>query len=155
MTILALRSDPRWEIFNDFHTYIEQCFPKVHATLQKTKVATYALVYHWQGTDTSLKPLLLAAHMDVVPINAATESDWTSWLMASTRSAAGLLALLQLENIFCTRTLKSTAVAEKGYSDIRVDVLTPGGHSSRPPKHTGIGILASVVTELEASPLST
>jgi len=28
------------------------------------------------------------------------------------------------------------AVAEKGYLDVRVDVLTPGGHSSRPPKHT-------------------
>jgi Gly-Xaa carboxypeptidase len=47
-----------------------------HATLQRTEVATYALVYHWQGTDASLKPLLLAAHMDVVPTNAATEDDW-------------------------------------------------------------------------------
>ena len=28
------------------------------------------------------------------------------------------------------------AVAEKGYMDIRMDVLTPGGHSSTPPKHT-------------------
>ena len=28
------------------------------------------------------------------------------------------------------------SVAEKGYMDIRMDVLTPGGHSSRPPKHT-------------------
>ena len=28
------------------------------------------------------------------------------------------------------------AVAEKGYMDIRTDVLTPGGHSSKPPKHT-------------------
>jgi Gly-Xaa carboxypeptidase len=47
-----------------------------HATLQRTEVATYELVYHWQGTDASLKPLLLAAHMDVVPTNAATEDDW-------------------------------------------------------------------------------
>ena len=28
------------------------------------------------------------------------------------------------------------AVAEKGYMDIRMEVLTPGGHSSKPPKHT-------------------
>ena len=28
------------------------------------------------------------------------------------------------------------AVVEKGYMDIRMDVLTPGGHSSKPPKHT-------------------
>jgi len=33
-----------------------------------------------------------------------------------------------------------------------MDVLTPGGHSSVPPKHTGIGILANLITELEAHP---
>ncbi|KAG2131749.1 hypothetical protein DEU56DRAFT_981792 [Suillus clintonianus] len=67
------------------------------------------------------------------------------------------LALLQLEYLVKTYGEDSISmiVDEGGYSDVRVDVLTPGGHSSRPPKHTGIGILASVVTELEASPLST
>jgi len=44
------------------------------------------------------------------------------------------------------------AIVEKGYMDIRMDVLTPGGHSSVPPKHTGIGILANLITELEAHP---
>lgn len=28
------------------------------------------------------------------------------------------------------------AVAEKGYLDVRVEVATPGGHSSVPPQHT-------------------
>jgi len=44
------------------------------------------------------------------------------------------------------------AITEKGNMNIRMDVLTPGGHSSVPPKHTGIGILANLVTELEAHP---
>ena len=33
-----------------------------HATLRKTHVNKYALVYHWQGSDESLKPALLTAH---------------------------------------------------------------------------------------------
>lgn len=212
--------DPRWEVFDEFHTYIEQRFPKVHTALQRTKVATYALVYHWQGTDTSLKPLLLAAHMDVVPINAATEADWINppfsgyydgewiWGRGSCDDKSGAIGIMTaietlLEQGFKpTRTIiiaygideerggptgaaaigeylvktygedsismivdeggkyselsgtvfATPAVAEKGYLDVRVDVLTPGGHSSRPPRHTGIGILASVITELEANP---
>lgn len=27
-----------------------------------TKINTYALAFHWQGSDESLKPLLLMAH---------------------------------------------------------------------------------------------
>jgi len=33
-----------------------------HATLEKTNVNTYGLVYHWKGSDPELKPLLLTAH---------------------------------------------------------------------------------------------
>jgi Gly-Xaa carboxypeptidase len=33
-------------------------------------------VYEWKGTDDSVKPLLLAAHLDVVPVNPATYDDW-------------------------------------------------------------------------------
>ncbi|KAG1786028.1 carboxypeptidase S [Suillus plorans] len=212
--------DPRWEVFDDFHTYIEQRFPKVHATLQRTKVATYALVYHWQGTDTSLKPLLLAAHMDVVPTLAATEANWINppfsgyydgewiWGRGSCDDKPGVIGIMTAIEALLEQGFKPTrtvilafgideerggqtgaaaigkylvntygedsismivdegggfsdlsgtifatpAVAEKGYLDVRVDVLTPGGHSSRPPRHTGIGILASVVTGLEANP---
>ena len=44
------------------------------------------------------------------------------------------------------------AIAEKGSFNLRIDLSTPGGHSSVPPPHTGIGILASLITELEAHP---
>lgn len=41
---------------------------------------------------------------------------------------------------------------EKGYLDVQVTVNTPGGHSSMPPPHTGIGIAAQIVAEIEATP---
>ncbi|KAI0032671.1 carboxypeptidase S [Vararia minispora EC-137] len=44
------------------------------------------------------------------------------------------------------------SVAEKGALNVKIEVLTPGGHSSVPPPHTGIGFLASLITTLEGHP---
>jgi Gly-Xaa carboxypeptidase len=44
-------------------------------------------------------------------------------------------------------------IAEKGYFDVRVKVNTPGGHSSIPPLHTGIGILAHLLVKYEQNPV--
>ncbi|KAJ6577574.1 hypothetical protein B0H19DRAFT_1252905 [Mycena capillaripes] len=45
-------------------------------------------------------------------------------------------------------------VAEKGYLDVVVDVTSPGGHSSAPPDHTTIGILAALLVQYEDNPYS-
>ena len=41
------------------------------------------------------------------------------------------------------------AVAEKGYMDALLILEVPGGHSSRPPLHSGIGIMAEMIVALE------
>jgi len=48
----------------------------VRAQLQREVVGTHSLRHTWQGTDSSLKPALLAAHMDVVPVEPGTEGRW-------------------------------------------------------------------------------
>ncbi|KIY68862.1 putative Gly-X carboxypeptidase [Cylindrobasidium torrendii FP15055 ss-10] len=50
------------------------------------------------------------------------------------------------------RTFIRPGFGEKGSTNIAVTVAVPGGHSSVPPEHTGIGILSSFVTTLEANP---
>ena len=40
-------------------------------------------------------------------------------------------------------------VAEKGYMDAQLILETSGGHSSRPPEHSGIGIIAEMIVALE------
>ncbi|KAH9987511.1 hypothetical protein BJV77DRAFT_1070480 [Russula vinacea] len=40
------------------------------------KVNTYGLLYEWKGSDDTLKPLLLAAHQDVVPVEPETVDQW-------------------------------------------------------------------------------
>lgn len=43
-------------------------------------------------------------------------------------------------------------VAEKGFTDLVLTVETAGGHSSRPPRHSAIGIMSKMIVELEARP---
>ncbi|MCH7958696.1 MAG: M20 family peptidase [Candidatus Hydrogenedentes bacterium] len=62
--------------FLQFHSFLERSFPKVHATLKKEVVSDYSLLYHWEGSDPSLRPILLLAHMDVVPVAPGTHDDW-------------------------------------------------------------------------------
>ncbi|KAG8788422.1 hypothetical protein FRC15_004397 [Serendipita sp. 397] len=87
--------DPAWEVFDTFQEYLRSSFPLVHKHLALTKINTYGLIYHWAGSDSSLKPILLAAHQgvfssfvspledmnkssaDTVPVNPTTVDKWT------------------------------------------------------------------------------
>lgn len=70
--------DPEyWTKFKKFHAYLEKTFPDVFETVEVTKVNTYGIVLYWKGSDKSLKPVMLAGHQDVVPVQKETLKDWT------------------------------------------------------------------------------
>ncbi|KAI0821552.1 carboxypeptidase S [Irpex lacteus] len=212
--------DPRWEAFGPFHDYLLSAFPNVHSTLKVTKVNTWGLVYEWEGSDESLKPLLLAAHQDVVPVNPETIPQWTHppwsgefdgekiWGRGASDDKGGLISILTTvetliangfkpsrkivlsfgfdeeasgvygasylakyleqkfgQNAFALvideggdymiefgQAYATVGTAEKGYTDVRVSVTSPGGHSSVPPTHTTIGILSALLVHIEANP---
>jgi Gly-Xaa carboxypeptidase len=50
------------------------------------------------------------------------------------------------------RAFGMPGTAEKGKYDLNVTVSTRGGHSSVPPRHTGIGLAALLVAALERNP---
>ncbi|KEP54141.1 gly-Xaa carboxypeptidase [Rhizoctonia solani 123E] len=213
-------TDPRWDVFYKFSEHLQKTFPKVHTTLSQTRINTHALLYHWPGTDSSLKPILLTAHQDVVPVEPNTVSSWLHppysghydgtwiWGRGATDDKSGLIGIMialerLIEGGFKPKrgilvgfgmdeeasglhgaqhiakyieehygkdsvsvlvdegggiqtidgmSVAQPAVAEKGYLDVRVEVATPGGHSSVPPEHTSIGILASLLVEIESTP---
>jgi len=64
------------DAFLGFHAYLEKTYPKLHAVLKKEIVNTYSLLYTWKAKNPEKKPLLLMAHMDVVPVEAKTVADW-------------------------------------------------------------------------------
>ncbi|KAI1434655.1 peptidase family M20/M25/M40 [Xylaria sp. CBS 124048] len=67
--------DPRWKVFYTLHDTLETLYPNVHRRMVRETVNTFGLVYTINGTDSSLKPLMLTAHQDVVPV--ADASTWT------------------------------------------------------------------------------
>ncbi len=65
------------EEFKRFHAFLANSFPLVHAHLRKETVGENSLLFTWSGGDASLKPILLLGHMDVVPVDPGTASDWS------------------------------------------------------------------------------
>ncbi|KAH9945712.1 carboxypeptidase S [Amylocystis lapponica] len=219
--MLPVGEDPRWEVFAPLHEYLLKVFPQTHATLELTKVNTYGLVYVWKGSDSSLKPLLLTAHQDVVPVNPDTYDQWVHppfsgyfdgkliWGRGSRDDKSGLIGIMSAVESLLESGFKPTrgivlafgfdeetsgthgaqaigeymlsrfgenafamlvdeggkitkeygayialpSVGEKGYIDIRLSVTSPGGHSSVPPRHTSIGILAALLVQYEENPI--
>ncbi|KIO07677.1 hypothetical protein M404DRAFT_136116 [Pisolithus tinctorius Marx 270] len=216
-------TDPRWEKFHAFHAYLRKAFPLIHAELELTKVNTYGLIFVWKGLNERLKPLLLAAHQDVVPVEPTTVDKWTHppfsghfdgtfvWGRGSCDDKSGLIGTMsaveamlangyeptrtvvlafgfdeesggvhgartlsaKLEEMFgqngfamivdegsgygelYDRIIAMPGISEKGSVNVRVEVTTPGGHSSLPPPHTSIGILAELLVKIEANPFKT
>ncbi|KAK4032807.1 hypothetical protein C8A01DRAFT_20174 [Parachaetomium inaequale] len=73
----AIGEDPRWDVFYGFHDFLEKTFPRIHKQLLVEKINTHGLLYTWKGSDESLKPTLLMAHQDTVPVPPETISSWT------------------------------------------------------------------------------
>lgn len=68
--------DSRWDVFYDFAAYLKTTYPLIHSTFQLDKVNTHGLVYTWNGSDPTLRPTLLLAHQDVVPVPETTLDQW-------------------------------------------------------------------------------
>ncbi|TXT11189.1 hypothetical protein VHUM_01940 [Vanrija humicola] len=215
-------ADPQFDQFYVFEAYLRATFPAVHAKIQLEHVNVHGLLYTWQGSNAALKPIVLMAHQDVVPVNPATESQWTHppysahldadgwvWGRGTTDMKSTLIGILSAaeklvhEGFQPERTVLfsfgfdeevegerggkalaavilerygphgisliidegftgvSTAfgrefarvgLSEKGYITVEMAVAMPGGHSSKPPTHTAIGITGQLFAAMEASP---
>lgn len=67
-------NDHAWDHMSAFSRFLEKAFRLVHQKLKLQRINKHGLVYTWQGTDSSLKPVILLAHQDVVPANAEAEN---------------------------------------------------------------------------------
>ena len=62
--------------FNAMHQYLENNYPLIHVNLEHEIVNKYSLLYTWKGRNSELEPILLMAHMDVVPLGNGSEQQW-------------------------------------------------------------------------------
>ena len=212
--------DKRWDIFYEFAQFLEKTFPLTHKTLDLERVNAHGLVYTWLGGNPSMKPTLLMAHQDVVPVPKATIDSWTHppfdgvydgkyvWGRGASDCKNSLIAILESVELLLAagyrpqRTVilsfgfdeevsgpqgaghlapflldrygkdsfavivdegapvtsiwgshfAQPGVAEKGYVDVDIVVRMPGGHSSIPPQHNGIGVMSELITMIEDHP---
>jgi carboxypeptidase PM20D1 len=61
--------------FVAMQAYLEQAFPRLHATLKREMVG-HSMLFTWQGSDPQAKPAMWLAHQDVVPVAPGTEANW-------------------------------------------------------------------------------
>jgi carboxypeptidase PM20D1 len=207
--------------FEQFHKFLAKTYPSLHKKLKKEVVAGYALLYTWKGSDPSLKPMLLMAHQDVVPVEDLTKGEWKYpgfsgtiadgyiWGRGSLdiknqlisimeaveflinkgfvpkrtiylafghdeevggEGAKAIAKLLKERNVQLEYVLDEggaimegmlpgvespialVGIAEKGYLTVKLTVKGQGGHSSMPPHHTALGILAQALVNVEKNP---
>lgn len=65
-----------WEEWRKFHAFLERTYPLMNSRLERETLHEYALLYRWKGRDESKLPILLMAHIDVVPVAEGTLSEW-------------------------------------------------------------------------------
>ena len=221
--------------FLEFHEFLAKTYPLVHRHLKRHVINKFSLLFHWEGRDPNLKPAMLMAHQDVVPVDPSTASQWKfppfsgvmdqgrifgrgttdtkMTLISIFESCESLLEMgfIPSRSVFLSfghdeeisgfngiskivdflqseykigpngielivdegmslSDVKSKAfqslevngsptrlalvgISEKGYMDLNITLtMKKGGHSSLPPPHTAIGILAQMITILEDNP---
>lgn len=62
--------------FEQFHEFLKETFPMMDSLLERQYINGYSILYKWQGKDANLKPVLLMAHQDVVPVDTAKLDVW-------------------------------------------------------------------------------
>ncbi len=210
------------QAFLAFDTFLAGHFPLTDSLLRRTTIAGLSTILEWPGKQSTLSPVLLMAHKDVVPPDSASLEHWTHppfagklddttiWGRGAIDDKGSLMAILESVELLLeegyqpNRTvffafghdeetggsagaaamarwfadknirfeyvldegmllvedggggleqpLAVIGIAEKGMLTLNLEVNTEGGHSSRPPAMTAVGILASAINKLQENP---
>ena len=132
--------------FDQLHAYLGRTFPLVHQRLKRQTVNHYGLLYEWPGTDASLKPLLLLAHQDVVPVLPGTEGQWTRPPFAGQQAGGYLYGRGALDDkLNVLGQLEAVEyLLHMGYRPRRT-VLLAFGHDEETMGRRGAGALAALI----------
>jgi carboxypeptidase PM20D1 len=64
------------QAFRNLDTFIQKTYPLLDSLLEKESVNQFSRLYKWQGKNPKLEPILLMAHMDVVPVEEGSLENW-------------------------------------------------------------------------------
>ncbi|MEZ4452840.1 MAG: M20/M25/M40 family metallo-hydrolase [Nannocystaceae bacterium] len=104
-------SDGRGEDFRALHELLIRAYPCFHRVTRREAIGEYGLLHTWPGVDEAAAPVLLIAHLDVVPVADPSVSAAPAlrrrgrggaiWGRGSIDDKGGLIALLEAAEALC------------------------------------------------------
>ena len=103
------------EAWAGLRDWLIRTYPKFHEAAIREVVGKGTLVYTWKGTDTSLEPIILMAHQDVVPVAEDTLNAWKAppfsgairdgavWGRGAVDDKGSLVALMEAAELLAVR----------------------------------------------------
>jgi carboxypeptidase PM20D1 len=64
-----------WSQWDRLHDWLRTSYPHAHAAMTRQDLGR-TLIWTWKGSDPALRPMVLMAHQDVVPIDPQTLGQW-------------------------------------------------------------------------------
>jgi carboxypeptidase PM20D1 len=71
----GLHEDEKFKALEAMRAWMEKTYPNFHKVATR-EIFDHSLLFIWKGKNPNLAPILLMAHMDVVPVVPGTEKDW-------------------------------------------------------------------------------
>ena len=62
--------------FQNFERFLKNTYPLADSILEKKTFNSFSFLYKWEGVNQTVKPIILMAHLDVVPVIEENLSDW-------------------------------------------------------------------------------
>lgn len=62
--------------FNRFNAFLKKTYPLSDSLLNHQLINSYSHLFHWEGSDPLLKPVILMGHVDVVPVIKENRKFW-------------------------------------------------------------------------------
>ena len=133
-------------VFEGFHRFLEEAYPLINRNLKKEVFSFFSLLYTWEGKDPSLKPVILTAHMDVVP--AGEVDSWSHppfsgdndgtyiWGRGTLDDKASLISIMEAVE----------ELLKEGYTPERT-VYLAFGHDEELNGIRGAGVMAEALKE--------
>lgn len=128
--------------------WIETTYPAFHRAASREIINKESLLYTWKGTDETLAPMLLLAHLDVVPVEEWSRKDWKAdpfageirdgfvWGRGSFDDKGSLIGILESAN----------ALAASGFKPRRT-ILVAFGHDEEVSGRDGAIAIAAVLKQ--------
>ncbi len=115
--------------FPSFLQWLETTYPVLHETLDMRVIGGGTPLYRWAGSDTAARPVLLAAHYDVVPVTQDSLDRWTHPPFAGVVDAGFVWGRGTLDNKGALIAIMDTVTAliDSGFQPQR-DIYLSFGH---------------------------